>query len=155
MTNPYSGPNARPYKTTGSQYYQIYAPQEEDTSFRHVDIDCLAELCELDEPCQADSGYDTTCTSISFSEDLDDSEDSMFPCPDVSMCLYGIGHWLEDHSRSGTTWTAWQDPNVLLQHAFTFSATSIKKKPHVEEAMDRFQTSFYSVRAPEYHTVHN
>ncbi len=77
----------------------------------------------------------------------------MCPYPDASRYLYGIGHWLEDCSSSGSTWTAWQDPNVLLRHAFTLSSASIKKKPHVEEAMSRFQTSFYGVWAYEYHTV--
>jgi hypothetical protein len=119
----------------------------------HVDVDFHAELGGLDEPSQAETGYDITCTTNSRSEDLDDSEDSIFPYPDASTYLYGIGHWVEDFSRTGSTWTAWQDPNVL-HHAFMLSSTSIKKKPHVEEAMNRFQTSFYGLRASEYHTVH-
>jgi hypothetical protein len=154
MTNLYSGPDPQPYKTSGSQYYQTCATQGGDTSFTHVDMGFLAELGEMDEPSQVDSGYDTTCTTISFSDDLDDSEDSMCPYPNASTYLYGIGHWLEDYSRTGSTWTAWQEPNVLLQHAFTLISASIKKKPHVEEAMNRFQTSFYGARAPEYHPVH-
>lgn len=154
MTNQYLGPNLQPYKTSGSQYYQTCVTQGRDTSFTHVDIDLVSELGDLDEPSQAESGYDTTCTTISLSEDLDDSEHSMFPYPNASTYLYGIGHWLEDDSRTGSTWTAWQDPNVLLQHAFALSSASIKKKPHVEEAMNCFQTSFYGARASEYHTVH-
>ena len=73
----------------------------------------------------------------------------MFSYPEASTYLYGIGHLLEDDSRTGSTWTVWQDPNILLQ-----SSASIKKKPHVEEAMNRFQTSFYGARAAKYHTVH-
>jgi hypothetical protein len=119
-----------------------------------MDIDFLAELGELDKPTQAELGYDTTYTTHSLSEDLDDSEDSMFPYPNASTYLYGIGHWLEDDSITGSTWTAWQDSNLRLQHDFTLSSASVKKKPHVEEAMNRFQTSFYGVRAPKYHTVH-
>lgn len=154
MTNQYSGPNPQPYKTSGSQYYQNCATQGAESSFMHVDVDFHAELGGLDEPSQTETGYDTTCTTISRSEDLDDSEDSIFPYPDASTYLYGVGHWVEDISRTGSTWTAWQDPNVLLQHAFTLSSASIKKKPHVEEAMNRFQTSFHGLRASEYHTVH-
>jgi hypothetical protein len=119
-----------------------------------VDFDFLTEFGELDGTSQAESGFDTTYTTNSLSEDLDDSEYLMFPYTDASTYLYGIGHWLEDYSRTGSTWTAWQDPNVLLQHAFALSSASIKKKPHVEEAMNRFQTSFYGVKASEYHTVH-
>jgi hypothetical protein len=154
MTNQYSGPNPQPHKISGSQYYQTCATQGADTSFTHVDIDFLANLGELDEPTWAESGYDATCTTISLSEDMDDSEYSMFPYPDASIYLYGIGHWLEDDSRTGSTWTAWQGSNLLLQHAFTLGSASVKKKPHVEEAMNRFQTSFYGSRAPKYHTVH-
>ena len=40
----------------------------------------------------------------------------MFPYPEASAYLYGIGHWLEDDSRTGSTWTVWQDPNIL-QHS--------------------------------------
>ncbi len=154
MTNQISGPKPQPYNISGSQYYQTCATQGGDTSFTHVDIDFLAKLGELDEPTQAEPGYDTTYTTISLSEDVDDSEYSMCPYPDASMYLYGIGHWLEDDSRTGSTWTVWQDSNILLQHSFTLSSASIKKKPHVEEAMNRFQTSFYGVSTPEYHTVH-
>jgi len=154
MTNQYSGPNLQAYKISGSQYYQTCATQGGDTSFTHMDIDFLAELGELDKPTQAELSYDTTYTTHSLSEDLDDSEDSMFPYPNASTYLYGIGHWLEDDSITGSTWTAWQGSNLLLQHTFTLSSASVKKKPHVEEAMNRFQTSFYGVKAPKYHTVH-
>jgi hypothetical protein len=153
MINPYSGPNAQPYRTSGSQY-QTCVTQGGDASVTDVNTDFVAELGELDKSSQADSGYVTTHTTISFADDLHDSEDSMFPYPEASTYLYGIGHWLEDESRTGSTWKVWQDPNILLQHSFTLSSASIKKKPHIEEAMNRFQTSFYGFRAPEYHTVH-
>lgn len=147
MTNINPGPNAQTYKTSDdSQSYQTYAMQREE-DMEHVNIDGLTNLDEIDEPSEVESGYDTTYTSFSFSDDVDDSDDSMVPYPNASANLYGIGHWVDDHLSSGTTWTAWQNPNVLLEHAFAFSAASIKKKPHVEEAMDCFRSSFYGVRA--------
>jgi hypothetical protein len=96
-----------------------------------VDTDFAAELGELDKPSKADSGYVTTHATISFADDLHDSEDSIFPYPEASTYLYGIRHWLEDESRTGSTWTVWQDPNILFQQSYTLSSASIKKKPHV------------------------
>jgi hypothetical protein len=60
---------------------------------------------------------------------------------------------VDDDSKSGTTWTAWQNPHALLQHASKLKVASIKMKPHVEEAMNCFQASFYDVTcdAPEHY----
>jgi hypothetical protein len=147
MTNISLGPNAQTYKTSDdNQSYQTYAIQREE-DMEHMNIDGPSNLDEIDETSQVDSSYNTTYTSFSSADDVDDSDDSMIPYPNKATNLYGIGHWVDDHLSSGTTWTAWQNPNVFLQHAFAFSATSIKKKPHVEEAMDCFRSSFYDVRA--------
>lgn len=78
----------------------------------------------------------------------------MVPYANTSTYLNGIGQWVEE-SSSGSTWTAWQSPEELLEHASRFNIASVKRKPHVEEAMDCFQASFYGVggATPEYHIV--
>ncbi|PMD27535.1 hypothetical protein NA56DRAFT_640332 [Hyaloscypha hepaticicola] len=58
-------PNSQPYKTSGSQYYQTCATKGAESSFVHVDVDFHAELGGLDKPSQTETGYDTTCTTIS------------------------------------------------------------------------------------------
>jgi len=135
--------------------YQTHFVQGEDRNYsaEQVDIDKPSNVGGIDGDDESSQGYDTSCTSFASQVDFSDTDDSMVPYQNAATYLSGIGHWANDHSISGTTWTAWQNPIALLQHSSRFSAASIKMKPHVEEAMDCFRASFYCGAAAEHHVV--
>lgn len=149
LINDSLGPNGQAYKASrDSQIYQTYTMQRNEmfTSAEHVDIDQLSYLDEIDGYNESSQGYDTSCTSFAFPEDFSDIEEAVVPYQNPATYLSCIGHWVEDHSSSGTTWTVRSNPNVLLQHACRFNAASVEMKPHIEEAMACFQVSFYGAR---------
>jgi hypothetical protein len=123
-----------------------------------VDVDDSPSVGGIDSyestSSQIQSSYDTRATFAS-SIDFADPANAMVSYADTTTYLNGIGQWVEDQSSLASTWTAWQDPDVLLQHASRCRVASTTLKPHVEEAMNYFHATFYSAGGgtPGYQTV--
>jgi hypothetical protein len=137
--------------STDSQYHHTYGTQRQDifNSADNVDTDDLpnvdgTESYEESSCSQIQLSY-STYASCDSSVDLADSANAMVPYANTTTYLNGIGQWVDDHSSSAFAWTAWQNPDTLLQHASRCRVTSNMLKPHVEEAMNCFQASFYGV----------
>lgn len=156
----FPGPNAQIHESSASNIHcHTYKTPQQDifNSADRLGIDGPSKSDGIDNyeessGSQIQSSYDTYA-SFTSSIDYADSDNSLVPYANTTTYLNGIGQWVEDHSSSGSTWTAWQNPDVLIQHASRFNIASNMLKPHVEEAMNYFQASFYGIggAGPEYH----
>jgi hypothetical protein len=147
------GPNFQNSASSTESQNSRYKTQGQDVFNQtdRIDSDGLSNFDGIDSyndssSSQIQSSYGTSYSSFTFSDDIANDDNSMISYANASTYLKGIGKWIED-SSSGSAWTAWQSPEALNEHASRFNIAHVKRKPHVLEAMDCFQVSFYGVGA--------